>query len=123
MRLTRTAPILIAALALLGSGCLGGSGAAETVQARGQVATVGGPAPGAPAPVPNAALLLTGDDHSYATQADANGRFQVDAVPGRYHVTITGNGPTANGDLMQPIPGVVTITTPPKPVRIWISIK
>ena len=119
MRLTRTAPILIGALALLGAGCGQGSvDVVPVVHAHGQVTMVGGPAPGAPIPVENATVQLTGG-HSYVAHTDATGRFQVDAFPGHYQVGIL----QKSGGPLRPVPDEVTVTSPDKPLNIVIPIK
>jgi hypothetical protein len=120
MHVTRTLSLL-ATLAMLSAGCFGGSDAAP-VQARGQVVTVGGPGPGAPAPVGNASLKLVGD-HTYVVRTDADGNFRVEAVPGRYQVKMTGNAPEADGRPIQPLPGEVTVPSPDKPLKIVIPIR
>ena len=118
MGLNRTAPILIASLVLLGSGCSSGSADVPIVHAHGQVVMVGGPPPGGPIPVDAATVQLTGE-HSYVAHTDANGRFQLDAVPGSYQVGIV----QKSGGPLRPVPDEVTVTSPGKPLKIVIPIK
>lgn len=57
-------------------------------------------------------------------RADSRGRFTADLVPGTYQVTITGHGPTANGQPMQPRPDAILVPhAGDHPVRRVVSIK
>ena len=126
MRTVRPVTAAVLAASAMASGCLGGAPHADvtTVPTTGVIVTVGGPAPGAPAPIPGVELRLVGAGGSVNVRADRRGRFTADLAPGRYRVTITGHGPTANGVPMQPTPDAIVV--PPAgghPVRLAVSIK
>jgi hypothetical protein len=88
------------------------------------IVTVGGPAPGAPAPIPGVELRLVGACGSVNVRADSRGRFTADLVPGSYQVTITGHGPTADGQPMQPRPDAIVVPQAgDHPVHLVVSIK
>ena len=108
-----TAAVLVASA--IASGCLGGGSHPDvaTVPTTGVVVTVGGPAPGAPAPIPGVELRLVGAGGSVNVRADRRGRFTADLAPGTYRVTITGHGPTANGQPMQPTPDTIRVPRAP----------
>ena len=119
-----TAAVLVASA--IASGCLGGGSHPDvaTVPTTGVVVTVGGPAPGAPAPIPGVELRLVGAGGSVNVRADHRGRFTADLAPGTYRVTITGHGPTANGQPMQPTPDTIRVPRAPgHPLRLAVSIK
>jgi hypothetical protein len=124
MRIVHPAAVLAASA--LATGCLGGAPHADvaTVPTTGVIVTVGGPAPGAPAPIPGVELRLVGAGGSVNVRADRRGRFTADLVPGRYRVTITGHGPTSDGLLMQPRPDEIVVPQAGgHPVRLVVSIK
>ncbi len=87
-----TAAVLVASA--MATGCLGGTPHADvaTVPTTGVIVTVGGPAPGAPAPSPGVELRLVGAGGSVNVRADRRGRFTAYLAPGTYRVTITGHG-------------------------------
>jgi hypothetical protein len=120
-------PVTAAVLAgsAIATGCLGGAAHADaTVPTTGVIVTVGGPAPGAPAPIPGVELRLVGAGGSVNVRADRRGWFTADLVPGSYQVTITGNGPTADGHPMQPRPDAIVVPhAGDHPVRLVVSIK
>ena len=119
------ATAVLAALAVA-TGCLGGAPHADvaTVPTTGVIVTVGGPAPGAPAPIPGVELRLVGAGGSIHVRADRRGRFTADLAPGRYRVTITGHGPMSDGRLMQPMPDAIVVEhAGAQPVRLVVSIK
>jgi hypothetical protein len=69
-------------------------------------------------------LRLVGAGGSVHVRADRSGRFTADLAPGRYRVTITGHGPTADGLLMQPMPDAIVVPhAGVHPVRLVVSIK
>ena len=119
-------PVTAAVLACsaIATGCLGASRTAATVPTTGVVVTVGGPAPGAPAPIPGVELRLVGAGGSVNVRADRRGRFTADLAPGTYRVMITGHGPTANGQPMQPTPDTIRVPyAPGHPLLLAVSIK
>ncbi len=85
------------------------AGSGKTVTAHGLIVTVGGPFPGAPAPIPRAELRFVGSRRSMTVRADAHGRFAFDAPPGLYRVQVTGNAPTANGAFLPTVPDTVAV--------------
>jgi hypothetical protein len=94
------------------------------VPTAGVIVTVGGPASGAPAPIPGVELRLVGAGGSVQVRADRRGRFNADLAPGSYQVTITGHGPTANGLPMQPTPDAMLVAhAAGHPVRLVVSVK
>ena len=102
-------PVTAAVLAgsAIATGCLGGAAHDDaTVPTTGVIVTMGGPAPGAPAPIPGVELRLVGAGGSVNVRADRRGRFTADLAPGHYRVTITGHGPMSDGLPMQPQPHV-----------------
>jgi hypothetical protein len=119
-------PVTAAVLAgsAIATGCLGGASHADsTVPTTGVVVTVGGPAPGAPAPIPGVELRLVGAGGSVNVRADRRGRFTADLSPGRYRVTITGHGPTSDGLPMQPQPNAIVVRRASRHrVRLVVSI-
>lgn len=120
------AAAVLAALAMAATGCLGGAPHADvaTVPTTGVIVTVGGPAPGAPAPIPGVELRLVGAGGSVNVRADRRGRFTADLAPGPYRVTITGHGPTADGVLMQPRPDAIVVgRAGGHPVRLVVSVR
>ncbi len=126
MRIVLPATAAVLAVSAIASGCLGGAPHVDvaTVPTTGVIVTVGGPAPGAPAPIPGVELRLVGAGGSVNVRADRRGRFTADLAPGRYQVTITGHGPTANGLPMQPTPGAIVVPhAAGRPVRLVVSIK
>jgi len=126
MRTVRPVAAAVLAVSALAGGCLGGAPHADvtTVPTTGVIFTVGGPAPGAPAPIPGVELRLVGAGGSVNVRADRRGRFTADLAPGRYRVTITGHGPTANGVPMQPTPDAIVVPhARGGPVRLVVSIK
>ena len=96
MRIVHPVTAAVLAASAIATGCLGGGSHADvaTVPTTGVVVTVGGPAPGAPAPIPGVELRLVGAGGSVNVRADRRGRFTADLAPGTYRVTITGHGPT-----------------------------
>jgi len=119
-------PVTAAVLACsaIATGCLGASRTAATVPTTGVVVTVGGPAPGAPAPIPGVELRLVGAGASVNVRADRRGRFTANLAPGRYRVTITSHGPTSDGLPMQPQPNVIVVRRATRhPVRLVVSIR
>jgi hypothetical protein len=126
MRIVHPIAAAVLAASALATGCLGGAPHADvaTVPTTGVIVTVGGPAPGAPAPIPGVELRLVGAGGSVNVRADRRGRFTADLVPGRYRVTITGHGPTSDGLLMQPRPDEIVVPQAGgHPVRLVVSIK
>jgi hypothetical protein len=126
MRIVHPVAAAVLAASALATGCLGGAPHADvaTVPTTGVIVTVGGPAPGAPAPIPGVELRLVGAGGSVHVRADRRGRFTADLVPGRYRVTITGHGPTSDGLLMQPRPDEIVVPQAGgHPVRLVVSIK
>jgi len=126
MRIVRpvTAAVLVASA--IATGCLGGGPHADvaTVHTTGVIVTVGGPAPGAPAPIPGVELRLVGAGGSVNVRANRRGRFTAVLAPGTYQVTITGHGPTASGQPMQPTPDTIRVPhAPGHPLRLAVSIK
>jgi hypothetical protein len=125
MRILRPATVPLLAASAIATGCLGGTPHADvaTVPTTGVIVTVGGPAPGAPAPIPGVELRLVGAGGSVNVRADRRGRFTADLAPGTYRVTITGHGPTANGAPMQPTPDEIVVPRAGgHPVRLVVSI-
>ena len=126
MKVVRPVSAAVLVASAIATGCLGGGSHPEvaTVPTTGVVVTVGGPAPGAPAPIPGVELRLVGAGGSVNVRADRRGRFTADLAPGRYRVTITGHGPTANGVPMQPTPDAIVVPhARGGPVRLVVSIK
>jgi hypothetical protein len=126
MNLIRPVAAAVLAALAMATGCLGGAPHADvaTVPTTGVIVTVGGPAPGAPAPAPGVKLRLAGAGGSVHVRADRSGRFTADLAPGRYRVTITGHGPTADGVLMQPRPDAIVVPhAGAHPVRLVVSIR
>jgi hypothetical protein len=126
MRIVHPVTVALLAASAMATGCLGGGSHPDvaTVPTTGVIVTVGGPAPGAPAPIPGVELRLVGADGSVNVRADRRGRFTADLAPGTYRVTITGHGPTADGALMQPTPDVIVVPGVGRhPVRLVVSIK
>ena len=122
MRIKKNKPTATATI----SGCLGGGSHPDvaTVPTTGVVVTVGGPAPGAPAPIPGVELRLVGAGGSVNVRADHRGRFTAALAPGTYRVAITGHGPTANGQPMQPTPDTIRVPRAPgHPLPLAVSIK
>jgi hypothetical protein len=126
MRIVRPLTAAVLAASAVASGCLGGASRADTatVPTAGVIVTVGGPASGAPAPIPGVELRLVGAGGSVQVRADRRGRFNADLAPGSYQVTITGHGPTANGLPMQPTPDAILVPhAAGHPLRLVVSIK
>jgi hypothetical protein len=122
------AVIIVPAAALLVTGCLGASSTSQTtavsfLPTRGVIVTVGGPAPGLPAPVPGAIFKLIGGHRTMLVRADGRGRFSFATAPGHYRVVITGHAPTVDGRFIQPLRTSITVGADPKPIRLVISIK
>jgi nucleotide-binding universal stress UspA family protein len=91
-------------------GCGGGPGGRQTV--RGTFVRVGGPAPGAPVPLPGTITARAATGSTFAATAGRNGRFTLSLPPGRYYVT--GRSP-----LMQS--GQTIVRSPPGPALVWIA--
>ena len=126
MRIVYPVTVAVLVASAIASGCLGGGSHPDvaTVPTTGVVVTVGGPAPGAPAPIPGVELRLVGAGGSVNVRADRRGRFTADLAPGTYRVAITGHGPTANGQPMQPTPDTIRVPhAPGHPLRLAVSIK
>ena len=126
MRIVRPVTAAVLAASAIATGCLGGAPHADLVTAptTGVIVTVGGPAPGAPAPIPGVELRLVGAGGSVNVRADRRGRFTADLAPGTYRVAITGHGPTANGLPMQPTPHEIVVPhAGGHPLRLVVSIK
>ncbi|HVI16734.1 MAG TPA: hypothetical protein VM712_00050, partial [Gaiellales bacterium] len=126
MRIVLPVTAAVLAASAIAGGCLGGVSHDDvaTVPTTGVVVTVGGPAPGAPAPIPGVELRLVGAGGSVNLRADQRGRFTVDLAPGTYRVTITGHGPTANGLPMQPTPTAIVVPhARGERVRLVVPIK
>ena len=81
MRTVRPVAAAVLAVSALATGCLGGAPHADvaTVPTTGVIVTVGGPAPGAPAPIPGVELRLVGAGGSVNVRADRRGRL-TDAI-------------------------------------------
>jgi hypothetical protein len=109
MRIVRPVAAAVLVASAIATGCLGGGSHPDvaTVPTTGVIVTVGGPAPGAPAPIPGVELRLVGAGGSVNVRTDGRGRFTADVVAGRYLVAVAGNGPTANGQPMQPTPDTI----------------
>ena len=126
MRIVRPVAAAVLVASAIATGCLGGGSHPDvaTVPTTGVIVTVGGPAPGAPAPIPGVELRLVGAGGSVNVRTDGRGRFTADLVPGTYRVAITGHGPTANGQPMQPTPDTIRVPhAPGHPLRLAVSIK
>ena len=126
MRIVLPVTAAVLAVSAIGISCLGGAPHADvaTVLTTGVIVTVGGPAPGAPAPIPGVELRLAGAGGSVNVRADRRGRFTADLAPGTYKVTITGHGPTADGLPMQPTPHRIVVPPAARyPLRRIVSIK
>ena len=126
MRIVRPVTAAVLAASAIATGCLGGAPHADLVTAptTGVIVTVGGPAPGAPAPIPGVELRLVGAGGSVNVRADRRGRFTADLAPGTYRVAITDHGPTANGLPMQPTPHKIVVPhAGGPPLRLVVSIK
>jgi hypothetical protein len=93
MTIVRALTAAVLAASAVAGGCLGGGSRADiaTVSTAGVIVTVGGPASGAPAPIPGVELRLVGAGGSVSVRADRGGRFNADLAPGIYQVTITGH--------------------------------
>jgi hypothetical protein len=124
MRIARPVTAAVLAVSAL-AGCSGSPHAdVATVPTTGVIVAVGGPAPGAPAPIPGVELRLVGAEDSVNVRADRLGRFTAALAPGRYRVTITGHGPTADGLPMQPRPDAIVVPhAGGHPLRLVVSIK
>ncbi len=126
-KMRRRAITMFPAVALLATGCFGGSSTTTATTGRpptptrGVIVTVGGPAPGLPAPVDRATFKLVSATRTIQVRTDAHGRFTFNAEPGTYRVVITGHAPAADGRFIQPIPDSVTVGRR-KPIRLVISI-
>jgi hypothetical protein len=83
MRWTVVVP-LAASLAVL-AGCASGPADDRTVS--GTFIRVGGPAPGAPFPLPGTITARTAAGAMFTATAGSNGRFKLSLPPGAYHVT------------------------------------
>jgi hypothetical protein len=125
VRIARPVTAAVLAVLVLATGCRGAPHAdVATVPITGVIVTVGGPAPGAPAPIPGVELRLVGAEDSVNVRADRLGRFTAALAPGRYRVTITGHGPTADGLPMQPRPDAIVVPhAGGHPLRLVVSIK
>jgi hypothetical protein len=126
VRIVRPVTAAVLAASAIATGCLGGAPRADVVTAptTGVIVTVGGPAPGAPAPIPGVELRQVGAGGSVNVRADRRGRFTADLAPGTYRVAITGHGPTAKGLPMQPTPHEIVVPhAGGHPLRLVVSIK
>jgi hypothetical protein len=118
---------VVPAIALLVTGCLGASSVSQTTAVhlpvtRGVIVTVGGPAPGLPAPVRGATFKLLGGDRTVLVRANDRGQFSFVAAPGRYKVVMTAHAPMVNGRFMQPRPSSITVSAEPKLVRLVFQL-
>jgi hypothetical protein len=67
------------------AGCGASHNGYQTVH--GRFVRVGGPAPGAPVPLPGTITARTRSGQTYTASAGKNGRFQLSVPPGSYRVT------------------------------------
>jgi hypothetical protein len=116
---------LVVALTLLATGCLGDSReTVSPVHATGRIVTVGGPAPGSPAPIAGAEFRLVGSNHAVDVRAGEDGRFVLDVPPGRYRVVITGHAPASDGGWLPTIPSEVIVASGrTRPLRLVVPIR
>lgn len=78
--------IAVLAVGIAGlSGCGGNPGYHQTL--RGTFARVGGPAPGAPVPLPGTITARTATGKTFTATAGRDGRFELPLPPGTYRVT------------------------------------
>ena len=113
------ATVLVGVFAL--SGCGGGS-APHLVRTHGTLVRVGGPAPGAPVALHGVRLHLEGGNGAADVRTDGHGRFVADLAPGTYTVTVTGGGPQADGQPIQPVPHVIHIPRSGR-LRLVVNIR
>jgi hypothetical protein len=118
MRVRRVIAAALASVPIL-AGCSGQSGPHQTVT--GLLVRVGGPAPGAPVPLPGTVVARTAAGAQFAATTGKDGRFQLSLPPGTYR--LTGHSPQVMGDGQQTLCRAARAVrvTRHKPVpHIWV---
>jgi len=79
------AMVLSAAAVAVLAGC--GPSPAATGTVTGVLVRVGGPAPGAPVPLPGKVVAVSSDGARYTATTGRNGRYRLSLPPGSYQLT------------------------------------
>jgi hypothetical protein len=114
------------AVAILGAGImiLGGCTGSQGQIVTGRFARVGGPAPGAPFPLPGTITARSATGQTYTVTAGRDGRFTLSLPPGRYQVT--GRSPLIeSGHATCPATRELRVTRgePAEPITVICSIR
>jgi hypothetical protein len=119
--------LTLALVCLVQVGCAGTAHHAAEAKVRGTIVTAGGPAPGAPRPVPGASFRLVPVNAAGSAipgHTDAHGRFAVAAPPGTYRVVMLAHTPMSDGTPIQPVHRMVrAVGGRTTIVRLAISIR
>jgi hypothetical protein len=117
-------PAAAVLVALLVSGCGGGStpSTAGLVRTDGVLVRVGGPPPGAPVALEGVVVRFRGAGRSAVVHTDRHGRFSFAVEPGTYRVTITRGGPQMDSGSIQPFPRVIHVPQSGR-VRLVVNIR
>jgi hypothetical protein len=128
----RSAVTVLGAGIMILAGCTGSTGTGHVVTRStghrqavpGRFVAVGGPAPGAPRPLPGTITARATTGQSFTAAVGHDGRFTLSLPPGRYQVT--GHSPLINSG-HTPCPATrelrVTRGKPAGPVTVVCSIK